>query len=247
VNKRYTPHMTVCALLAVEALVLLLTPPARVDGNVGIRTELPERIGQYEGDEIRFCQDSQCTRRSLRLSRLKDASVCPNCGGELDEWSPAEKHWFPADTKVVRREYRSAGGQAFFVSIVVSGKERRSIHRPEVCLSSQGNSFPARHTIDVPVEGRDPVRIRLLDLSRKRTGEPAGCFAYWFVTEGRETHSHLDRLFWMAWDSLLHNTRRRWAYISVSTGRAPDGDAHVARVRRFIAELYPHIEQRSVD
>lgn len=240
-TRRFAPHIVVCALLVLEAFVLALTPAARVDDAIGIRPELPDRFGPYVGDDIRFCRDQGCVQKSLRLSQLENPKACPTCGGELDEWSAAEQYWFPADTRVIRKEYRSAAGQSFFVSIVISGAERRSIHRPEVCLASQGNSFPASHTVSVPIAGRPPLVISLLDLTRKSTGESSGCFAYWFVTEGRETHRHLERLFWMAWDNLIHNTRRRWAYISISTGRAPDGDRHVKALSDFIARLYPYL------
>ncbi len=242
-SRRVVPHLVVCALLALTAGILMLTPDPRVDESLGIRVELPDRIGPYEGDGIRFCKDSQCSRRSLRLSQLTDDAACPKCGGELAEWSPAERYWFPPDTEIVRKEYRSAAGQTFFVSIVVSGKERRSIHRPEVCLSSQGNVFPAKHTLNVPLDDRSPLTVSVLDLARKSTGESTGCYAYWFVTEGRETHKHLERLAWMAWDNLAYNTKRRWAYISVSTRRAPEGTAHLDRVGYFIAMLHPRLEE----
>jgi hypothetical protein len=40
----------------------------------------------------------------------------------------------PKDTQITRREYSDSGGDRIMASIVLSGGEKRSIHRPEVCL-----------------------------------------------------------------------------------------------------------------
>ena len=58
--------------------------------------------------------------------------------GKVIAATPGEIATLPADTQIVRREYLDSAGDRIMASIVLSGGEKRSIHRPEVCLPAQG-------------------------------------------------------------------------------------------------------------
>ena len=66
-------------------------------------------------------------------------------------------------------------------------------------------------------------------------------YAYWFVGKDRETPFHLERMFWMAWDRIIHNVAHRWAYIAVAGDRSLSNDDHVEQVRGFIHDIYPYL------
>lgn len=241
-RKRLAACRVVIALLAAGMTVLRFSPAPVINDRIGVRKVLPDVLAGLKAEELRYCHNDQCARRAYRTSELKDREACPACGKPLHGLSLGERQLLPADTEIIRRVYRLHGQDAFYVTIAVSGTERRSIHRPQVCLVSQGNAILNQRVVEVPLKDRGPLGVMLLDLRRGGNDEGSGqlsCYAYWFVTEGRETPGHLRRLLWMTWDSIVHNTRRRWAYISVATYRNPDSDEHVERLRRFIAELHP--------
>ena len=241
---RPAAYAVTAALLAAAIAALRLSPPPVIDDRLGIRAELPAQAGSWRGEDVWFCHNEPCAGRAFRPGELRAPGVCPVCGGKLYTNSLAEERLLPADTRLVRRRYVAPGGEQFFVSIVISGAERQSIHRPQVCLVSQGNTIVDQRVLPVPVPGRPPLEVMLLDLSpaSAAAGAPS-CYAYWFVTQGRETPSQLKRLAWMAYDSIVRNTRRRWAYITVSAARDPESGAHAARVAEFLSRLYPTLAE----
>ena len=128
----------------------------------------------------------------------------------------------------------------------MSGKERASIHRPQICLVGQGNEILHSHVIEVPLAGRDPLKVMVLDLlwkGRTSDGQPvqkATYYAYWFVGKGRETPYHLERMFWMAADRVLYNRSHRWAYIAIA-GERDEQKQYTKQIQSFISQLYPQM------
>ena len=142
--------------------------------------------------------------------------------------------------------YLHPSGRRLYSSIVLSGKERSSIHRPQVCLVGQGNEIVKSTVIQVPLEGREPLDVMVLDMIRRvrvgdQTVEHPQYYAYWFVGKGRETASHIQRMIWMASDRIFRNVAHRWAYISVSGVREESGESHHQEVKGFLEDLYPQI------
>lgn len=227
------------ALIAAGALTMILLPSVSYDERVGFAASLPERIGPFTALAPRYCHNDQCRRPDHLLADLDDPDTCPSCSSPLYDRSLAEKLLLPEDTVILKRLYRDPAGKSFFASAVLTGRERRSIHNPEVCLTSGGYRILEERYDDVPIEGRAPLRVRLL---RLRNPGPAGragetFYAYWFVTHGRETPSHLERLAWMAWDSIRHGVRRRWAYLAVSVSHPSLNERELESLRLFIAEF----------
>mgnify|MGYP000932369712 CR=1 FL=1 len=239
------PILVVLGLLVMTSLALAFTVDVNVSDEAGVKVELPDQVGEWKGDEMRFCQAPAC-QESHFLSTLTNLTTCPKCGGKLDTMTKAERDLLPKDTLVLKKRYTAPGGETLFASVVMSGSERSSIHRPQLCLVGQGNQIVESTVVPVPIPGRSELDVMVLDMLRRwrspdgRQGEFPSYYAYWFVGKGRETPSHLQRMVWMATDRIFHNVSHRWAYISVSGNRDEQG-AYIKGMQDFVAEMYPHM------
>ena len=125
------------------------------------------------------------------------------------EVSEAERHTLPADTLFDKRRYRDADGSEFHVSMVIGGRSKSSIHRPELCLPTQGFQMmsPRRAAVG-------DVDWHLVTLARRDA--PAMGFAYTFFNQdGFRTSSHLRRIFRDVWDRSIRGRIDRWVMITV--------------------------------
>lgn len=207
--------------------------------------DLPVKIGNWVGESVLYCQAEQCMGSFIE-SELKGVRTCPRCGARLDQVSLGERNLLPSDTLISRRLYQDDKGEGITVTIVLSGSEQRSIHRPQQCLPAQGFAIEQTTLLSVPMEGRPPLQLTLIR-SRKGTGvvsrqSPEMLMAYWFSGGGHETPGHFQRLAFMAWDNLIHGIRPRWAYVSLQTlSHAGEADAE-RRLGEFVRELYPRLK-----
>ena len=206
---------------------------------------LPARVDGYRSIEQRFCQNERCLA-TFDVHELLKTNRCPRCEGELDNITLAENRILPKDTVILKRIYESSIGQSMAVSVVISGSEQRSIHRPQQCLPAQGFTIEGSRVVTVDdIPGRAPLDVMVLDARTRyvdaggRAREHHVAYAYWFIGDDRETPYHLQRLFWMGADRLLRGVAHRWAYVGISTRRTPDDNAYLQRLERFIAHLYP--------
>ncbi len=246
-TKSLKPYFVVIGLMAATSLLLAFSVDIKVTDEAGVRMLLPAQVGKWHGEEILYCLNSVCQKEFVE-GQIKGARFCPDCGGELDRMSKAEKDILPADTGLVKKKYVSPEGRVIFVSIVLSGKERSSIHRPQMCLVGQGHEIVRSLTVPVPLDGRKPLDVMVLDLLRRykvaegQSREYVSYYAYWFVGKGRETPSHVRRMVWMATDRIFHNVSHRWAYIAISGSRDPDSDDYQNEMVSFVHDLYPKIQ-----
>lgn len=240
------PYITLIALLVLTSVALAYTVDVSLTDEAGIRMVLPETVGAWTGREMRFCQNRTC-RKTFTVNELSSRDICEVCGGELASMTLDEKQLLPPDTQLLRKVYQDAHRRTVFVTIVLSGSERASIHRPQICLEGQGNVIVKDETMPVPIAGRGPLDVMVLDLleNRKTSGgervSTASYFAYWFVGKGRETPYHLQRMLWMATDRIFHSVSHRWAYISVAGLRQDESDAYRGEIRAFVSTLYPQM------
>jgi len=147
---------------------------------------------------------------STRLPEL------PGFVSEVIPPSEAELHSLPSDTTFDKRTYVDEAGNTFMVSLVIGGRSKRSIHRPELCLPSQG--FQMRNPHALQVGGVDWHCVSL----ESRGNRPFG-FAYTFFNqEGFRTSSHLRRIFRDVWDRSVRGRIDRWAMLTVSAPFADD-------------------------
>jgi len=240
------PRLAVLALvLAVTVGVLHGLPGIVVSNEFGLRQSLPEQVGSWSGNDVLFCQNEQCLRH-FEVPELAGRTNCPVCGSALDDWAPGEKSLLPSDTRLVRKVYRSAGRPPIQVSIVFSGSDQKSIHRPQQCLRGQGLVIENSRVAEVAIPGRQPLRVMFLSVRPQGHGlGDQGLFGYWFVGGPRETPYHLSRLAWMAWDRLIHGRADRWAYVSVYIPQVGIGDNGLDLLRPFLQKMEPRLASTS--
>jgi len=205
---------------------------------------------------------SDVTRVSEPGIRLADGKpVLPDQAGDWTGQKPEgltdlERNVLPPDTEGVRRMYRDKDGNELFCSIVLSGREVSSIHRPELCLPGQGWKIESEFTEPVPTPDAPGGVLRVMRMNAVRTSQLAGgqsvstrfVFAYWFVGKDRLTPYHWQRILWTAEDRVLHNRNHRWAYIMVYV---PDGPRHesdeqsMQLISQFVQGVFPQLTANS--
>ena len=150
----------------------------------------------------------------------------PGYASEKLEVSEAELTVLPADTQIEKRLYTAPDGHWFAVSAVIGGKSKSSIHRPELCLPTQGFQMMSPHTAEA-----GGVEWHLVMLARGSV--PACGFAYTFFNQdGYRTSSHLKRIFRDVWDRSVRGRIDRWV---MDTVYSPDADE--ARLVAFLDNL----------
>lgn len=239
-------RLFVIAALAVAAWAMVFKTGVASSDEAGILLHLPEQVDGWTGVELLFCSSRSCGGQ-FTAARLENAAVCPRCGAPLDTMTWGERDMLPQDTGLIRKYYTRPGGrEPIHATIVLSGDDRSSIHRPQVCMTAAGHDIIHQRTIRIPLEESDtPLDIMVLDMARSFTredGSPAASstyYAYWFVGRDRETASHVARMFYMAADRILHGISHRWAYIAMSGDRTPDSDAHLQTIADFASRLHP--------
>ena len=132
----------------------------------------------------------------------------------------------PTDTEFAKMTYVTASNDILerdiaHVSIVLSGAESRSIHRPEVCLTGQGWSIVGSQVIPVQVAPGRTLWVRDLTLAGEfpqadgKSTRLRTHYVYWFVGSDFNTPSHFDRLWHSTCDAVFRNVNHRWAYVSI--------------------------------
>ena len=199
--------------------------------NCPIDVPLPAELGPYRGEEVLFCTNDQCCRDYPRSEFPEDGEglTCPVCSSPLDTISIGERNGLPPGTPILRRIYTlGKNSQPVQVSIVYSGLERNSIHRPQRCLASQGYQIIAEQNLDIPLEEDSSFPVHVLDIIRRykndagRTVSQGGIYAYWYFNPERSTPSHFDRVIRIALDNILRDYRPRWAYVAIALSCDPE-------------------------
>ncbi|HAL93009.1 MAG TPA: hypothetical protein DCM68_08310 [Verrucomicrobia bacterium] len=240
------PRLFVIAALAVAAWAMVYKTGVATSDEAGIVLHLPEEVADWRGVDLLFCPNRECGGQFFP-AQLADPSTCPRCGSPLGNMNWAERSMLPADTGLVRKYYSRPGGRDdLHATIVLSGDDRSSIHRPQVCMTAAGNEITEERVIRIPLAGRDqPLEVMVMDMVKpvqREDGTPAiypSYYAYWFVGKDRETASHIVRMVWMAYDRIFHGVSHRWAYIALSGGRVPGSGAHLQTIADFASQLHP--------
>ncbi len=247
-KKNFKPYFIIIGLLLVSCVVLAVGVDVSLIDRPGIRMELPRKLGDWTGNELRFCHSENCLpndqRWSGNLSEVKIPDVCPKCNGRLYTMSKEEFDVLPKDTTFIKSSYTNETGGRVFVSIVLSGAERGSIHRPQRCLPGQGHKNLAEHTMTVPLNDKE-ISLRVIESDVMGYDQKVAYnsyYAYWFAGLDRETSSHYMRMFWLAWDRVVRSQAHRWAYISVSGERVDGSKDYEKTVQDFVALLYPSLK-----
>ena len=175
--------------------------------------------------------------------------------GRALEISGRELEVLPADTEYERAEYVNISGRKLTCSIVLAGADRRSIHRPEVCLPAQGWTIKSASFVTIAVEGGHQIPAKRLLLSRQielrdgSQGEIKAYSYYWFVGNDVVTADQKERVLLTAVDNILRNVNHRWAYITVMSwitdtlepGGTTEEEAQET-IESFINEVLPEFQ-----
>lgn len=247
-KRAFIPHLILIGLMIVTSLALAFTVDVTLNDQPGIKMELPDQLeGGWVGDELRYSHNPE-NPRQYRMSELEIPNIDPETGEKLYTMSLVEYDALPHDTQFVKSIYTNDAGSRVFVSIVLSGRERDSIHRPQRCLVGQGSAILDTDYMEIPIEGRDPLEICILKTTKRYRGEDGemenyyGYYAYWFVGQNRETASHYERMFWLAWDRVIHSVAHKWAYIAVSGDRLNDESTdYQDEITEFVQKVYPRL------
>lgn len=216
IYNRVVPRVAVICLLLLTTLIVLFMPEPKLDTGLPISPDLPSVIDGWHGINIFFCQNEKCGATTTQISEAPPPS-CAACKSTMKmSWSPAETHLLPKDTILSKKLYRQDDNEVM-VTIVISGYENVSIHRPQMCLPGQGLSISSEKTITVPINN-DHFRLRQLSLSYPKSPGLSGKYYYWFTDGEHFTESHWKRLAIQSWDRIVHGRATRWAYISIAPG-----------------------------
>jgi len=168
--------------------------------------------------------------------------------GRRAEVSSVEREVLPPDTGFSRKDYvaLSDSTQRVFLSVVLSGRDRTSIHRPELCLVGQGWTINASsgHRFSYPGNAARDFPATVLHVQREvRT--PRGMVTvpqlvvYWFIGGDTVVASHWERLAVDAWNRVAHARADRWAYVLLQTD-ARDGEAAaLGRMQAVLNQTLP--------
>jgi hypothetical protein len=157
----------------------------------------------------------------------------------------------PKDTSLASRYYQGTNGFWATANIVLMGKDRTSIHKPEYCLPGQGWQIESQTNVAISIAGPHPYELLVakwtLSISAKddlgQMRDWRGLYVFWFVADNEETPSHWERIIWLARDLLKHGVLQRWAYVSYFTACAPgQEDATFKRVQELIAASVPEFQ-----
>ncbi|MBP7275429.1 MAG: exosortase-associated EpsI family protein [Kiritimatiellae bacterium] len=236
--------MVILVLMTITCFALLNFVDVTIVEESGIRMDLPPRLGEWSGVQLRYCHREGC-RKDYRVDELPaGATTCPECGDALHNMTYEEWDQLPKDTEFIKAIYSHPAGGRVFASIVLQGRDRESIHRPERCLIGQGHRVDQFTTIDVPIGNEQPALRASILLTRREMNTPQGVvrggenyYAFWFVGVNRETGNHWWRMFYLAWDRVVHSVAHKWAYIAVSGVREPGSKSYEDEIRAFIPLL----------
>jgi EpsI family protein len=173
--------------------------------------------------------------------------------GQPADVTAIEREVLPSDTGFSRKNYVLLRdlNQRVFLSIVLSGRDRTSIHRPEICLVGQGWTIRGRatHAFRRPDDAKARVPATVLRIEREvttRRGEKVkvpALFAYWFVGADKIVASSTERVIYSSFDRLRHMQTHRWAYVVAQTLAADGEEAALARLQDVLNGTLPAFQE----
>lgn len=168
--------------------------------------------------------------------------------GRRAEITAIERDILPPDTGFARKNYVPIANpaQPVFLSIVLSGRDRTSIHRPELCLVGQGWTIVGarQHALNYPQRPEANFEATLLQVQRE-IPSPQGAVvvpqltAYWFVSGDGVVATHGQRFIRDAWNRVRHARADRWAYVLMQTDASDGEDRALARMQSVLDATLP--------
>lgn len=170
--------------------------------------------------------------------------------GRSIEPTSVERSILPPDTGYSRKLYMSTEGpnHQVLLSIVLSGRDRTSIHRPELCLVGQGWTIDGSFVRAFRYPGRDGAAFEATVLRVHRQEDSNGpvpeLVVYWFAGRDTIVATQSQRMLLDAWNRVVHGRADRWAYVLLQTGARDGEDAALKRIQRILDEALPVFQRR---
>jgi len=225
---------TLIACIALAALACIYSPEMHQGEAAGVVMQFPSNINGFIADRA--------------------------------EPDPIEKQLLPEDTEFAKAIYHTATADpskrdVAHLSIVLSGAERKSIHRPEVCLVGQGWALLESRIIPMDIGPGRTLKVTDLYVEKVITlkdGEKRPLrahYLYWFIGKDVSTPSHGERIWLTLWDNIIRNVNHRWAYVSamavVTEGFTPeeinqrtrDSEQTVSMVSDVVRQIVPAVQK----
>ena len=233
-----TRAIVLAILAGITGLVCKYSPEVRGGGEPGVIMKLPDSVAGMTGE-----------------------TIAPD---------PVEKKLLPADTEFAKATYRTSTSDVstrdvVHCSIVLSGSERKSIHRPEVCLQGQGWSLLQSRVLPVNITQGRKLLVNDLYISKNITlrdgtrRQLRAHYFYWFVGQDVTTPSHAERIWLTLRDNVTRGVNHRWAYATTLAlvtdnftsqeigERSRDSEATIALLEKFIRSLAPRFQKSFMD
>lgn len=168
--------------------------------------------------------------------------------GRRTEVTAVEREILPPDTGFSRKLYVpvTAPQRSVLLSIVLSGRDRTSIHRPELCLVGQGWSIAGsmEHRFRGPGGAAFPatiLRVRREVPSPRGTTVVPQLTAYSFIGGDAVVATHWERVGRDAWNRVSRARADRWAYVLLQTDASDGEAAALARMQAVLEQTLPVI------
>ncbi len=171
--------------------------------------------------------------------------------GHRVEPEAIERTILPPDTGFSRKLYVNLEHpeEHVLLSIVLSGRDRSSIHRPELCLVGQGWTIDSatRHRFAYPGNPAAGFEATVLGVHRNLQGTAGQrvvpeIVTYWFVGDNRVFASQTARIAYDAWIRVVHGRAPRWAYVFLQTGSGEGGGSAIARIQAVLDGTLPRFQ-----
>jgi exosortase len=171
--------------------------------------------------------------------------------GHRVEPEPIERSILPADTGFSRKYYVNLDdpSEHVLLSIVLSGRDRTSIHRPELCVIGQGWTIDrtSLHRFAYPSHPDAGFEATVLSVHHEITGAQGrrsvpNIIAYWFTGDDRVVPSQGERMLYDAWIRISRGRAPRWAYIFLQTGSSDGEGAGLARMQSILDASLPSFQ-----
>lgn len=160
----------------------------------------------------------------------------------------------PKDTSFGNRHYKAPDGFVTALSVVLMGRDRTSLHKPQFCLAGQGYSIDQAASAADSIAIQKPCRYDLpvvkLVSTKQVTADGQnqivrGVYVYWYIADDQlsASVSGLERMWSMARRLLSTGVLQRWAYVSCFSVCVPGQEqATYERMKKFIAAAVPEFQ-----
>jgi hypothetical protein len=182
------------------------------------------------------------------------------CHSEVRELSDEEKRILPPDTTKLSKSYIETSlpenigrYRSLSVTLILAGADKRSLHKPEICLAAQGWTITKSEPVKLKTTGGE-LEVMHLSLSRQVQSDrekpvfQRAHYVYWWVARHESTAFSNKRLLISAYNNIFKNLNDRWGYPSImvlADERYGDegNEESIQRAYAFIKEYAPSFQK----